>query len=224
MKVIRIKAFLIDFLVLLLALTIINLIIPKSDYLNMLEIEQNSIMEAYMSGRIGFDSYVSNYGNLYYEGMLEQQLNYSLYFIFMLMYFVIIPFIYKGRTLGCYLCHVQIERFDQGKLYMWQLLVRYSIVFGISYIFLSNVLLLILPSKYYFSVVSILAIFQFVLSFFSAATVIFRKEKRGLHELLSNTEITKIIEVKKRSEKKWKKKIMKKKTQVKSYSSIFMMF
>lgn len=202
MRKIRIKAYLIDFLVLFLVLTLINFIIPKSDYLNILELEQNAIMEDYMSGRINFDSYVNNYGALYYEGAQEQQLNYLIYLLFMITYFVIVPFFWKGRTLGCYLCHVQIERFDQGRLYMWQLLVRYSIVFGIGYMLLNNILLVLLPSKYYFPIISIIAIFQFVLALFSAMTVLWKSEKRGLHEFLSNTEITKIIEKKEIKEKK----------------------
>ena len=216
MRKIRIKAYLIDFIVLVLALSLINVIFPKTEYVNNLEAEQNTILEEYMSGRINFSTYVENYGALYYESSSAQSLNYLLYLIFMIIYFVIIPFIWKGRTLGCYLCHVQIERFDQGRLYMWQLLVRYSIVFGISYILLNNLLLVVLPSNYYFPVISIIAIFQFVVAFFSGFTVIFRREKRGLHELLSNTEITKIIEDKKRSEKKWKKKKAKKKKVVKN--------
>ena len=206
MRKIRIKAYLIDFLVLLLVLTLINLIIPKSDYLNTLEIEQNAIMEDYMSGRINFSDYVTNYGALYYEGAQEQQLTYLLYLFFMIIYFVIVPFFWKGRTLGCYLCNVQIERFAQGRLYMWQLFVRYSIVFGIGYIFLSNILLICLSSKYYFPVVSVIAIFQFVLALFSAITVLWKSEKRGLHEFLSDTEITKIIEKKEIKEKNKRKR------------------
>lgn len=211
MKKIRIKAYLIDFLVLLLALLIINILFPKTEYVKELEIEQNAIMEDYMSGRITFSRYVDSYGSLYYETSSEQHLNYLLYLIFMIMYFVIIPFLWKGRTLGCYLCNVQIERFDQGRLYMWQLFVRYSIVFGIGYIFLNNILLLFLTGKTYFLIISVIAIFQFVLAFFSAFTVLIHREKRGLHEFLSDTEITKIIEKKKTLEKQPKKKNTRKK-------------
>lgn len=198
MKKIRIKAYLIDFFVLFLALFIINIFLPKTEYVKELETEQNAIMEDFMSERITFSNYVENYGALYYESASEQHLNYLLYLIFMIIYFVIIPFCWKGRTLGCYLCNVQIERFDQGRLYMWQLFVRYSIVFGVGYIFLNNILLLFLTGKVYFLTTSVIAIFQFVLALFSAFTVLVHTEKRGLHEFLSNTEITKIIEKTKR--------------------------
>lgn len=194
MRAIRIKAYIIDFIVLLIAISIINVIIPKTDYYKQLQLEQNAIMEDYMANRISFSDYVESYGEVFYQSSMENQINYLIYFLFMVWYFVIIPFIWKGRTLGCYICHVQVERFDQGRLHMWQLMVRYSFVFGLGYILINNILLSILPSKYYFPIISIIAIFQFVVAIFSAITVLWRSEKRGLHELVSDTELTKIIE------------------------------
>ena len=86
-------------------------------------------------------------------------------------------------------------------MHIWQLFVRYSIVFGLGYVLLNNLFLLLVPKSYYFVLISVVAIFQFVVAIFSMITVIFRKEKRGLHELLSNTEITKIIDSKKYQKK-----------------------
>ena len=45
MRQIRIKAYLIDFIVLFSVIAIINIIIPKTEYLNTLEMGQNLIME-----------------------------------------------------------------------------------------------------------------------------------------------------------------------------------
>jgi len=201
MRIKRIKSFMIDFLILLAFFFLVQVMIPKTDYVKKLEAEQNTIMEDYFAHRIHFQEYVSLYGDVFYESSLEGQIPYLLYIIFMLCYFIVLPFFWKGRTIGCYVCGVQIERFDQGPLHPWQLFIRYSIVFGLGYVFLNNLFLLLLPSSYYFICISIVAVFQFVLAIFSMMTVIFRKEKRGLHELLSNTEITKIID-KKKYEKK----------------------
>ena len=204
MRIKRIKSFMIDFLILLAFFFLVQVMIPKTDYVKKLEAEQNTIMEDYFAHRIHFQEYVSLYGDVFYESSLEGQIPYLLYLIFMLCYFIVLPFFWKGRTIGCYVCGVQIERFDQGPLHPWQLFIRYSIVFGLGYVFLNNLFLLLLPSSYYFICISIVAVFQFVLAIFSMMTVIFRKEKRGLHELLSNTEITKIID-----KKKYEKKIRK---------------
>lgn len=201
MRMKRIKSFAIDFIILLFVFFLIQLLIPKTDYVKKLEAEQNTIMEDYFAHRINFEEYVNSYGEVFYESSLEGQTTYLLYLLFMLGYFIALPFFWKGRTIGCYSCGVQIEKFDQGPLRPWQLFVRYSIVFGLGYVFLNNIFLLLLPSSYYFISISVVAVFQFVLAIFSMMTVIFRKEKRGIHELLSNTEITKIIDEKKYKEK-----------------------
>lgn len=201
MKIKRIKSFAIDFMILLIFFLFVQFLIPKTDYVKTLEAEQNSIMEDYFAHRIDFTDYVSSYGNVFYESSKEGQVTYLLYLLFMIGYFVVLPFFWKGRTLGCYFSNVQIERFDQGRLHIWQLFVRYSIVFGLGYVFLNNLFLLLIPKAYYFILMSVVAVFQFVVAIFSMVTVIFRKEKRGLHELLSNTEITKIIKEKKCTEK-----------------------
>lgn len=196
MIVIRIKAYVIDFLLLALAFLIIQSLFPKTDYLKTLERDQNAIVEDYLAHRIDFEDYVKDYGHLFYEANMERRLPYVLYLCFMIGYFVLLPYLWKGRTIGCYLCNVQVENFHQGKLRLWQLFIRYSIVFGIFYVLCNNICLVILPSSNYFIAMSLLALFQFVLAFFSACTVLFQKEKRGLHELISNTELTRIIDKK----------------------------
>lgn len=201
MKSKRIKSFIIDFVVLAIFFFLVQYFVPKTEYVKTLEAEQNAIMEDYFAHRIQFADYVSSYGNVFYEASKEDQVTYLIYLTFMLSYFVILPFLWKGRTLGCFLSGVQIERFDQGKLHIWQLFIRYSIVFGLGYVFLNNIFLLCIPKNYYFILISIVAVFQFVVAIFSMITILFRKEKRGLHELLSNTEITKIINPKKYQEK-----------------------
>ena len=196
MRILRIKAYLFDFLILALVLCLINLAVPKGENYKTLKNEQDAVMEDYLSGQIDFKEYVQNYGELYYQSSLEEQIPYLLYLLFMLGYFVVLPFLWKGRTVGCYLCNVQVERFDQGVLHPWQLLVRYSFTFGLGYVLLNNILLLVLSSRSYFITISIVAIFQFVLAIFSGMTVLLQKEKRGLHELVSNTELTRIIDQK----------------------------
>ncbi len=197
MKILRIKAYLFDFLILLIAVFLIGLAFPKTEYSKTLETEQGAILEDYLSHQITFQEYVTNYGALYYEASKNSEPMYLCYLLFMLGYFVVLPFVWKGRTVGCYLCNLEVERFDQGPLHPWQLLVRYSFTFGLGYVFINNILLLILSSKTYFVTISIVALFQFVLAIFSAMSVLIGKEKRGLHELVSNTELTRIIDKKK---------------------------
>jgi len=206
MRRIRIKAYIIDFIILGLAIFIINTSLPDNPRLNELKIEMNEIVSERLDGGMGLRDYTEKYSIVYYQAAHEQQVSYLLYLSFMIIYFVIIPYFWKGRTIGCYLCLVQVERFDSGRLKMWQLFVRYAIVFGLGYIFMSNIMLFFVPEKNYFVTISIVAVFQFVVAIFSAITVLYKSEKRGFHEYISNTELTKIIDVGKKKKRKKKTK------------------
>jgi uncharacterized RDD family membrane protein YckC len=202
MRLIRVKAYIIDFLILAIAIFLINTIMPDNPRLNELNVEMNNILSERLDGRISLEEYTERYSIVFHQASLEQQTEYLLYFVFMIGYFVILPYLWKGRTIGCYLCLVQVERFDSGKLRLWQLFIRYSVVFGLGYVLLNNLLLLFIHEQNYFLTISIIAVFQFVIAAFSAITVLYKSEKRGFHEFINNTDLTKIIDIKKKKQKK----------------------
>lgn len=189
----RVKAFIIDFVIIVIAFNIINSIFPPSSYVRELKAHQNEILEEYTSHNINFKKYLKEYGLVVYEIDSEQKVVNISYMIFMILYFIVLPFIWKGRTIGSYINGIQIERFDKGYLFIHQLLIRNIIVVGLGYLILKNIFIYFIPSKYYFIVISCIGLIQIVMSIFSFNMLIFSKEKRGLQDLISNTEMTKII-------------------------------
>ena len=193
MNIKRTRAFLIDFLILLIIYNIINIAFPNSKNVKRLKIEQNEILESYTSKEIRFTTYLKNYSIVSKELDKERIIPSLIYLVFICLYFIVLPYKWKGRTIGSYINGIQIERFDRGKLHIKQLFIRSLIVIGLGYLVLSNILVFILPSKYYFMVKSIIGIFQIVIGIFSAYMILFTKEKRGIQDLISNTEMAKII-------------------------------
>lgn len=193
MNIKRTRAFLIDFLILLIMYNIISIAFPNNDNVKRLKIEQNEILENYTARDIRFTKYLKNYSIVSKELDKERVVPNLVYVLFTCLYFIVLPYLWKGRTIGSYINGIQIERFDNGKLHIKQLIIRSVVVIGLGYLLLSNLLIFILPSKYYFIVKSILGIFQVVIAVFSAYMILFTKEKRGIQDLISNTEMTKII-------------------------------
>ncbi len=193
MRMKRARAFIIDFIILVIVFNIINSIIPNNSYTQELKAEQNQVLENYTSHKITFSKYIKDYSIVFYKLAKEQKLVNICYLIFVLLYFVVLPFLWKGRTVGSYLNGIQVERFDKGKLHIQQIFIRNIVVVGLGYLILSNICILFLPSKYYFIIISIVGILQFVLAIFSANMIMFTKEKRGIQDLISNTEMAKII-------------------------------
>ncbi len=193
MRIKRCRAFFIDFLILLIVFNIINFVVPKSDKLKDLDIKQNIIIENFTTKNISFAKYMKDYSIVYYDLCKEKLVSSLIYLVFVIIYFILIPFIWKGRTIGCFINGIQIERFDKGKLHLYQLFIRSLIVIGLGYIILSNILLFIIPSKFYFICVSSIGMIQISIALFSANMILFSKEKRGIQDIISNTEITKIM-------------------------------
>ncbi len=189
----RTKAFIIDFIILFIVFNILNLVIPKDYNIKDLEARQNELIEKYTNHEILFEEYYKEYSITYYELMDKQKILNISYLLFILIYFILLPFLWKGRTFGCFLNNIQVERFDKGKLMIHQLLIRNIFVIGLLYLIVLNIGIFCIPSTHYFLIVSIVGILQMVLAIFCFNMVFFTKAKRGLQDILSNTEMVKII-------------------------------
>lgn len=193
MNIKRARAFFIDFVILLIMYNVINYAFPDNNKAKQLKVEQNDILENYTARNIRFTKYLKNYSIVSKELDRERVVPNLAYLVFTIIYFVLLPYLWDGRTIGSFINGIQIERFDKGKLQIKQLLIRNIIVIGLGYLIFSNISVFILPSKYYFIFKSMVGVLQFVLAIFSAYMILFTKEKRGIQDLISNTEMAKII-------------------------------
>ena len=103
--------------------------------------------------------------------------------------FVIMPYFLNGQTLGLFISKLRIERFTDGKLHLYQFFIRNVIIVGLGYTFLNTILIYFLNENNYYKTVSCVFVIQLILLFLSYIMVIRKREKRGLHEILSDTEV-----------------------------------
>ena len=193
MRIKRTVSFIVDFLVILIAFFIINIVFPSTSEVKELKAKQNEVIEKYTMHEIDFKTYIKDYSIVIYKLDKEQIVGNIIYLVFMLGYTTLLPFLWKGRTIGSFICGIQVERFDKGYLYIHQLLIRNLLVFGLGYIIAKNIFIYLIPSKYYFITISSIGIIQIVLALFSACMILFTKNKRGLQDLISNTEMARIM-------------------------------
>ena len=189
MRLDRIKAYLIDLVFILLIFVICNNIIPRSDKLQRYKSDERELHESYIEQKIGLKEYTKQYEELYYNISSESKINDIVYILSLLIYFVIIPYYFNGQTLGLFLTRLRVERFTIGKLQMWQLLVRNVIIVGLGYSICRVTLVYFLNAKTYYKVLMGVSILQVLLLLLSWIMVIRKREKRGLHEIFSNTEV-----------------------------------
>ena len=189
MRLDRIKAYLIDLLFILFIFILCNNLIPRSDKLNKYKSEERELHESYMEQEITLKEYTDKYEVLYYNISSESKINDLVYIICLLIYFVVVPYYFHGQTLGLFLNRLRIERFTIGDLKMWQLLVRNVVIVGLGYSIFRVILVYFLAADKYYKVLLCISALQVILLLLSWIMVIRKKEKRGLHEIFSNTEV-----------------------------------
>lgn len=184
----RLVAYLFDMMVLMGILMLIYYFLPESHNITVLNQEFDHVNDLLFSNNISFGSYLTRVASIMQELDKERILYSLINAIYIILYFVIIPFKTK-KTFGMYLMGLKYESKDQSYS-VDDLLVRSMITCGLLYLLASLVLIYVLPSIAYFLTNIIFAIIQISLVVISFFMVLYRKDHRGLQDLWSRTVIT----------------------------------
>lgn len=184
----RLVAYLFDMMVLMGILMLIYYFLPESHNITVLNQEFDHVNDLLFSNNISFGSYLTRVASIMQELDKERILYSLINAVYIIVYFVIIPFKTK-KTFGMYLMRLKYESKDQSYS-VDDLLVRSMITCGLLYLLASLVLIYVLPSIAYFLTNIIFAIIQISLVVISFFMVLYRKDHRGLQDLWSRTVIT----------------------------------
>lgn len=187
----RMSAYLIDMIFLGAIIVLICSFIPESKSIIKLQSDIAVINEDYLNRQITTSEYLNKYSVLMYKLDNEKIINLVINFLLVSFYFIVLPFITKGKTLGKYIMRIKIEPTDE-KLFIWTLFLRNLVINGLGYLLLSFLSLLIIPKEAYIYIITILGIIQFILVISSAFMIIYRKDKRAIDDIISNSVVVKI--------------------------------
>ena len=113
--------------------------------------------------------------------------------LFILLYFVVFQFYFGGITLGKKLMKIKVVSNNDKKLTIFNFFIRSLILNSVFLNVLSMVYLMVLSKNTYIVCDQIIYIINYILELSIIITCMFRKDHRGLHDLISNT---KVVEVK----------------------------
>lgn len=182
-------SYLIDIMIVFLITALFNYVIPKKENNLNIQSQINDLNESIMKENINFSTYFNEYSHLIYELDKSNIVEYIVILIIIHIYFVFSPYLTGGKTLGMSLFHLKIVEKSTDKLSLIKLWIRNFIWNGIFYYLLLFICLVVLKDKIYFISTIILGIIQILLVIISIFMIIYRKDCRGLHDILSNTKI-----------------------------------
>lgn len=188
----RFNAFLIDLLIVLLFLMIIYYFVPENNLVNKINENIAQLNEQIMKHDIGYKDYIMNVSDNIYKLDYERIPYTAFNILIIILYFIVIPTITKGYTIGMYLLNLKLK----GKITINNLFLRNLITTGLLYLLTSFVAIYLFKGTTYFLVLTILGFIQILLVIISTFMVLYKQDGKGIQDIISGTGIIKSKEVK----------------------------
>ena len=176
-----------------LAIGLITAFIPASDNSKKLSIEQETIASDFIDGRIEGKEFVNRSIEIGYDQSKEEIPIVIIDIAGMLLYFVVFQAYNKGQTLGKKLVKIRVVSKEDKQLDWNDYLKRMLVVPPVFCIVFDLLLLMFSSKSIYLMGNIILTIMQILLLLITGFMVIYRKDERGLQDLIAGT---KVVDVK----------------------------
>ncbi len=188
----RLFAFVIDIIIVTLIFYGLNSLIPKNRNTIILENELTELRSDYLKNEINTSIYINRYANL--QRALDQQSipNNILNIILILGYFTLVPYYCNGKTIGKKIFKIRVVKADiKEKMSLNDYLIRTLIINGVACFLVSMCVVFLVNDLNYFLITTICGILQFLLVIISGFMIIYRHDKKGVHDLVSGTQVIK---------------------------------
>lgn len=190
----RFGAYFIDVILLMLVVSIISPIIPKSADTNALSKETTAVVEDFANKKLDQKEFIKKTNDLSYDLARATYLESVVSIICYLLYFVVMPLFTKGQTLGKKLMKIKIVNNDGSEVGTNGLLFRGLILYGILSSIITLILLLVTSKSTYIGTSGNITALFGLINIVSFVMILVRKDGRGIHDLLGNTKVISIEE------------------------------
>ena len=126
-----------------------------------------------------------NYKDITIEGVPNSLVN----FVVVVLYFIVLAFYLKGQTFGKKLLNIRIVNNDNKPVSVNALLVRGIILYSLYSTIVDLIFVFILDNDSYYKLHSVMSGISFTVMFISFVMIIFNKDKKGIHDLISKTKV-----------------------------------
>lgn len=191
----RLLAYVIDILVIFLIFFVLYNLLPSNNEIIELNHKLKQLEEQLFNQQINFGKYLEQFIKISYQIDKSNVLLSAINILLVIVYFIIVPMFTKGKTLGLYLMNLKIK--SEENLKIFSLFIRNIFTTGILYMMICLFMIFLVKSTPYFIIITILGFIQILLVIISSFMVIYRKDKKGLQDILSNTVIIENKEVQK---------------------------
>ena len=186
----RFAAFIIDMLLITFIASLIATPFTNASNAEKLQKQSSELVEKMLTGEIDQKSYMTEASVLTYEIDRNNGFYTITCLILGILYFIIYQF-YQEQTIGKKLFKIKIES-NEGNLSMNQMVVRSLVIDMMLFDFIRFAFCMFAPKSSYFLGYSSVMIVEIIVMAFCGFMVMFRKDRRGLHDIICNTKVVNV--------------------------------
>ena len=186
----RLTAYIIDVIIISLITSIIFTSIPTNN--KELEKQLSSLQDEVLSNSITYEEFVDEYQDLYYKNKKDTMTQSAITLTITIAYFVIFQYMNKGQTIGKKILHLRVvDNNTEKPLSIFKGLIRSLLIWNILSGTLGIVLIYILNKESYITSYLIISYLESIFIFITAMFTLYRKDNRGLHDIIINSKVIK---------------------------------
>lgn len=187
----RLGAFIIDFFMVSFIASLITYPLTNSSNYNKLSKEATTVMEQYTKGKIDEKTYLNKSADISYDMSRQTGLTSIITIIIFALYFIVFQFKNNGQTMGKKLLKIKISKSDNSDLSINDIMFRSLIIDFILFDIVVLCFTMFSSKNVYFYATGIFQFIQYGIIFGSAIMILSRKDKCGIHDLITHTKVVK---------------------------------
>ena len=185
----RFFAYIIDIFIVLVIANLITMFIPISektqDYYKELQTTQKKMYDKEIDVKEYTDIVLEDNYNISKGTVLISLTSIIIY----ILYFVVYQVYNNGQTVGKKLMKIKVKSITDESLSINTMLFRALIIYGIATNIINLILILLLKKALYLSISNTISIIQSLIVIISVFMILFSKQKRGIHDIITKTEV-----------------------------------
>ena len=185
----RFFAYIIDIFIVLVIANLITMFIPISektqDYYKELQTTQKKMYDKEIDVKEYTDIVLEDNYNISKGTVLISLTSIIIY----ILYFVVYQVYNNGQTVGKKLMKIKVKSITDESLSINTMLFRALIIYGIAANINNLMLILLLKKELYLSISNTISIIQSLIVIISVFMILFSKQKRGIHDIITKTEV-----------------------------------
>lgn len=186
----RASAYIIDAIIVLIILNIITIGVPTNNSYNE---KITDLTKQLSNGEITTQEYYDQYADVYYDLQKSNTVVNVISIILTIAYFIVFQYLNKGQTIGKKLFNLKIVSTDEKPIKLSQIIIRSIFIYSLISAILNIIFVYIIGKDSYYMVSTITTMIDTLLILITVIFILFRQDKRGMHDVIAKTKVIKEI-------------------------------